>query len=147
MSRGQYEINCSLGTLRTDLKSKQDSIINAIVQLHVHNGNLTTTHEQIKAEMAPIVKAIVNKSIIHDPQSFAKNMDEASKIIQQHGLDQNKINSHISIFRQSSALKKHVNEFSKNEINQVRNANLGLTGYVVPALRIQPTGPAATGFL
>lgn len=140
LSRGHDETKCALDNLRVDMKSKQDALVNAMVQFNVHNGT-TVTHEQVHAKMESIRTGIVKNSIIHDPKTFAEKMDEASQIIERHGLDRNNLDRKRGIFPEKSELRRHAKVFQKDEILQVRNETPGITGHIVPGLRITPVGP------
>jgi hypothetical protein len=148
LSRANTETNCALTTLQTDMDVKQQQTIDAIVQFDIQNGNPTSTHEQVKKEMDNKRMKIRNQYKLHDGTSFAQNLDQASSIMEVHGLDQNKVEPSITLFPEDSALRNHVDTFSKTEINQVRNSRPGLTGYIVPGLMAPlPAGSAGTGFL
>lgn len=141
LSRGHDETKCALDNLRVDMKSKQDALVNAMVQFNAHNGT-TVTHEEVHAKMDSIRTDIVNDSIIHDPKTFAEKMDQASQIIERHGLDRNNLDRKRGIFPEKSELRRHAKVFQKDEITQVRNETPGITGHIVPGLRkIKPVGP------
>lgn len=92
-----------------------------MVEFSIHNGNYSVTHESIQFRVNPTIISIQDDTEIKDGTSFGKNIEQAQIIIEESGLNRNKVDPKTSLIKTSHLPDEHLETLSQRKRIQILN--------------------------